>query len=37
VLALLLIDDVAALNPGAAPLLRLRGRYVDETGSAAGR
>jgi flavin reductase (DIM6/NTAB) family NADH-FMN oxidoreductase RutF len=37
VLALLLVDDVAALNPGAAPLLRLRGRYVDETGSAAGR
>jgi flavin reductase (DIM6/NTAB) family NADH-FMN oxidoreductase RutF len=37
VLALLLVEDVAALNPGAAPLLRLRGRYVDETGSAAGR
>jgi flavin reductase (DIM6/NTAB) family NADH-FMN oxidoreductase RutF len=37
VLALLLVEDVVALNPGAAPLLRLRGRYVDETGSAAGR
>ena len=36
-LALLLVEDVAALNPGAAPLLRLRGRYVDETGSPAGR
>ena len=37
VLALLLVEDAAALNPGAAPLLRLRGRYVDATGSAAGR
>ena len=37
VLALLLVEDVAALNPEVAPLLRLRGRYVDETGSAAGR
>ena len=37
VLALLLVEDVAALNPAVAPLLRLRGRYVDETGSAAGR
>ena len=37
VLALLLVEDVAALNPVAGPLLRLRGRYVDETGSAAGR
>ena len=37
VLALLLVEDVAALNPAVAPLLRLRGRYVDETGYAAGR
>jgi flavin reductase (DIM6/NTAB) family NADH-FMN oxidoreductase RutF len=37
VLALLLVEDVPVVNPGAAPLLRLRGRYVDETGSAAGR
>jgi flavin reductase (DIM6/NTAB) family NADH-FMN oxidoreductase RutF len=37
VLALLVVEDVAALNPAVAPLLRLRGRYVDETGSAAGR
>ncbi len=37
VLALLLVEDVAALNPAVAPLLRLRGRYVDETGAAAGR
>jgi flavin reductase (DIM6/NTAB) family NADH-FMN oxidoreductase RutF len=37
VLALLLVEDVTALTPGGAPLLRLRGRYVDETGSAAGR
>jgi len=37
VLALLLVEDVAALNTGAAPLLRLRGRYVDESGGLAGR
>ncbi len=37
VLALLLVDDVPVLNPGVPPLLRLRGRYVDGTGSAPGR
>ncbi|WP_346622428.1 flavin reductase family protein [Blastococcus montanus] len=37
VLALLAVDDVAVLNPGARPLLRLRGRYTDDTGTAAGR
>jgi flavin reductase (DIM6/NTAB) family NADH-FMN oxidoreductase RutF len=37
VLALLALEDVAVLNPSVAPLIRLRGRYVDETGSAAGR
>ena len=29
VLALLLVEDVPVLRPDAAPLLRLRGRYVD--------
>ena len=33
VVALLAVDDVSALNPDARPLLRLRGRYVDESGS----
>ena len=33
VLALLVLEDVPVLNPGARPLLRLRGRYVDESGS----
>ena len=33
VLALLAVEDVPAHNPGARPLLRLRGRYVDESGS----
>jgi flavin reductase (DIM6/NTAB) family NADH-FMN oxidoreductase RutF len=33
VLALLLLEDVPVLNNGARPLLRLRGRYVDESGS----
>ena len=33
VLALLAVEDVPVLNPGARPLLRLRGRYVDESGS----
>jgi flavin reductase (DIM6/NTAB) family NADH-FMN oxidoreductase RutF len=37
VVALLAVDDVPVLNPGGAPLLRLRGRYVDESGSPAGR
>ena len=32
VLALLELQDVPVLNPGARPLLRLRGRYVDESG-----
>jgi flavin reductase (DIM6/NTAB) family NADH-FMN oxidoreductase RutF len=32
VLALLELVDVPVLNPGAAPLIRLRGRYVDESG-----
>jgi flavin reductase (DIM6/NTAB) family NADH-FMN oxidoreductase RutF len=33
VVALLAVEDVAAVNPDARPLLRLRGRYVDESGS----
>ena len=33
VLALLVLEDVPVLNAGARPLLRLRGRYVDEAGS----
>jgi flavin reductase (DIM6/NTAB) family NADH-FMN oxidoreductase RutF len=33
VLALLALEDVPVLNPDARPLLRLRGRYVDESGS----
>jgi flavin reductase (DIM6/NTAB) family NADH-FMN oxidoreductase RutF len=37
VLALLVVDDVLPGDASAAPLLRHRGRYVDETGSAAGR
>ena len=37
VLALLAVEDVPVLNPGAGPLLRLRGRYVDESGRPAGR
>ena len=32
VLALLALEDVAVLNHSAAPLIRLRGRYVDESG-----
>jgi len=32
VLALLVLEDVPVLNPEARPLLRLRGRYVDESG-----
>jgi flavin reductase (DIM6/NTAB) family NADH-FMN oxidoreductase RutF len=37
VLALLEVTAVLPGNPAAAPLLRHRGRYVDPTGSAAGR
>ena len=37
VLALLVVDAVAVLDPGVPPLLRLRGRYVDETGAIPGR
>jgi flavin reductase (DIM6/NTAB) family NADH-FMN oxidoreductase RutF len=37
VLALLELQDVPVLNPGAAPLIRLRGRYVDESGRPLGR
>jgi flavin reductase (DIM6/NTAB) family NADH-FMN oxidoreductase RutF len=36
-LALLEVTGVPVLNPGAPPLLRFRGRYVDQSGSAAGR
>jgi flavin reductase (DIM6/NTAB) family NADH-FMN oxidoreductase RutF len=32
VLALLTVEDVPVLDRGARPLLRLRGRYVDESG-----
>jgi flavin reductase (DIM6/NTAB) family NADH-FMN oxidoreductase RutF len=37
VLALLEIQDVLSVDPAATPLVRLRGRYIDETGRAAGR
>src|SRR3954447_8193852 len=37
VLALLVVDGVPVLNPATAPLLRLRGRYVDESGRPSGR
>ncbi|MCA0144074.1 flavin reductase family protein [Blastococcus sp. LR1] len=37
VLALLEVVGVPVLNPAALPLLRLRGRFVDETGGLAGR
>ena len=37
VLALLVLEDVPVLNEPAAPLLRLRGRYVDESGRPLGR
>ncbi|MCW2579641.1 MAG: Flavin-dependent reductase [Blastococcus sp.] len=37
VLALLLVEEVVQGNAAAAPLLRHRGRYLDETGSPAGR
>jgi flavin reductase (DIM6/NTAB) family NADH-FMN oxidoreductase RutF len=37
VLALLDVVDVPVLNPTATPLVRLRGRYVDESGRPLGR
>jgi flavin reductase (DIM6/NTAB) family NADH-FMN oxidoreductase RutF len=37
VLALLSVEAVPVLAPGGRPLLRHRGRFVDDTGSAAGR
>ena len=37
VLALLAVEARAGAGRPARPLLRLRGRYVDETGGAAGR
>ncbi|WP_116451334.1 flavin reductase family protein [Blastococcus litoris] len=37
VVALLAVDAVVALNPLGRPLLRLRGRYVDESGNPAAR
>jgi flavin reductase (DIM6/NTAB) family NADH-FMN oxidoreductase RutF len=37
VLALLEVADVLSVDPAAAPLLRLRGRYVDASGRPAGR
>jgi flavin reductase (DIM6/NTAB) family NADH-FMN oxidoreductase RutF len=37
VLALLEVMDAPVLDEAVRPLLRLRGRYVDETGGAAGR
>lgn len=37
VLALLAVEAVVPGDPAAAPLLRHRGRYVDESGAAAGR
>jgi flavin reductase (DIM6/NTAB) family NADH-FMN oxidoreductase RutF len=37
VLALLELEDVPVLDEAAAPLLRLRGRYADESGRPLGR
>jgi flavin reductase (DIM6/NTAB) family NADH-FMN oxidoreductase RutF len=37
VLALLAVDDVPVLDTAAGPLLRLRGRYVDESGRPSAR
>ena len=37
VLALLAVEDVPVLNADASPLLRLRGRYVDESGRPSAR
>ncbi|WP_448624712.1 flavin reductase family protein [Geodermatophilus sp. URMC 64] len=36
-LAVLEVEAVPVLNPDARPLVRLRGRYVDEKGDLAGR
>jgi flavin reductase (DIM6/NTAB) family NADH-FMN oxidoreductase RutF len=37
VLALLAVEDVPVVNAQGRPLLRLRGRFVDENGGLAGR
>ena len=37
VLAMLAVEEVLGVDPDAAPLLRLRGRYVEENGRPAGR
>lgn len=37
VLALLAVDAVVSVDPAARPLLRLRGRFVDDSGNPAGR
>jgi flavin reductase (DIM6/NTAB) family NADH-FMN oxidoreductase RutF len=37
VLALLVVDAVPVLDPAVPPLLRLRGRYVDESSTPPGR
>jgi flavin reductase (DIM6/NTAB) family NADH-FMN oxidoreductase RutF len=37
VLALLAVDAVLGVDPTARPLLRLRGRFVDDSGAPAGR
>ena len=37
VLALLELKDVPVLNPAVSPLIRLRGRYVDESARPLGR
>ena len=37
VLALLAVEDVVSFDPNSAPLLRLRGRYADESGRPPGR
>jgi len=37
VLALLAVEDVPVLTPDGRPLLRLRGRYVDESGRPSAR
>jgi flavin reductase (DIM6/NTAB) family NADH-FMN oxidoreductase RutF len=37
VVALLAVDGVLGTSPAGRPLLRLRGRFVDDTGAPAGR
>lgn len=37
VLALLVVEEVVSVDASATPLIRHRGRYVDESGGAAGR